>query len=877
MLQALRLFQVQGKIEAAERNFTRMLAATPHHIHARLGVGYCAWLTGDNARAAIAFEEAIALDQADEDAAIDCAIALTHIGRYPAADAFLAGKPETPSVLAARGNLAAQHGKLDGAVEFYRAALAAEKTPSVAAFHRLITLYRRLGRFDEALEVLAELAVQGHEKAATVAHTRGVVLLAQGQRDEAIAAFRAGLMAEPTSELCILALAREYRGIARNKEADALLAGCRETVAVLLERSDLALALRDPEAARLHAEAADRLQPKRPDALMRLLRIEIDQENYAAARTAAERILDKGGEFRLQYLRAMADVARAEEDDLAVKMLMTQLVALQPKDAHARLDLARALRKLGEGVEAAVEVAHALDSDPQSTVALDQMGEQALRDRDYPAARHFFRRVLEIAPEHVHHHLRLVRLLQTMDSDEQNEVMAACVARFGAIVEVRSEQIRHLRDAGQLGEALIAAEAAIAAYPASFILWSDVFSLTLQIRSAAEAERVLMSMPAQNRRDELIVTMHRAMLAIRRRRHDEARRILEGALKRDPHNRSTILTLFLLSQWRNDLADAKRHHLHLAQLSVPERLMAGETTNASQSHTGQLINDMMLDPEAMEGLELARSGTSRGQLRRLMQLVRERPDHIPTAQAVVVTLAEAGRFTRPPMVAMASETNVHIPKRVAQYWDAAELPRDLRAYSESWQQINPGFEYRLFNDATARAYLEARLPPPVLYAYIRARDPTTRADLFRLAVLALDGGVWSDMDDRCQKPIGQLFRTSDRAVFWQERSGYICNNFMAVVPDHSIMRRALVTAVTAINRGDHDKVWMLTGPGLITRCFAQDIAAAGAQWSAWLEQVNVISEFDLCPVVAIHCSAVYKRQGRHWHKEAFQRLKAKRA
>jgi hypothetical protein len=97
----------------------------------------------------------------------------------------------------------------------------------------------------------------------------------------------------------------------------------------------------------------------------------------------------------------------------------------------------------------------------------------------------------------------------------------------------------------------------------------------------------------------------------------------------------------------------------------------------------------------------------------------------------------------------------------------------------------------------------------------------------------------------------------------------LCNNFIAVVPRHPIIGCALTTAVTAINRGDRDKVWMLTGPGLLSRAFAVEMAKAGDAWSDWLEQIVVLDEFEVYRAFAFHCRTSHKRRGQHWTKTAF--------
>ena len=92
---------------------------------------------------------------------------------------------------------------------------------------------------------------------------------------------------------------------------------------------------------------------------------------------------------------------------------------------------------------------------------------------------------------------------------------------------------------------------------------------------------------------------------------------------------------------------------------------------------------------------------------------------------------------------------------------------------------------------------------------------------------------------------------------------------MAAKPGHPVIRRALVTATNAINRGDRDKVWMLTGPGLLTRAFTAEMAEAGDQWGSWLGHIAVLSEFDIWSRVAIHCRTSYKKRGAHWSDTAF--------
>jgi hypothetical protein len=56
MLSRLKSMQVQGRLEKAEATFSRMCADMPNHVYAWLGLGYCASLTNDSAKALDCFE-----------------------------------------------------------------------------------------------------------------------------------------------------------------------------------------------------------------------------------------------------------------------------------------------------------------------------------------------------------------------------------------------------------------------------------------------------------------------------------------------------------------------------------------------------------------------------------------------------------------------------------------------------------------------------------------------------------------------------------------------------------------------------------------------------------------------------------------------------
>ncbi len=113
-----------------------------------------------------------------------------------------------------------------------------------------------------------------------------------------------------------------------------------------------------------------------------------------------------------------------------------------------------------------------------------------------------------------------------------------------------------------------------------------------------------------------------------------------------------------------------------------------------------------------------------------------------------------------------------------------------------------------------------------------------------------------------------------RLLLYQEDFGTIGNNLIGAVPGHPLIGRALRLAVEAVNRGDKDILWLSTGPGLLTRAFADLLAEPGREPLAALDDAAVLEHGELPRVVSIHCLVGYKNTERHWSRTAFGRRAA---
>lgn len=175
-----------------------------------------------------------------------------------------------------------------------------------------------------------------------------------------------------------------------------------------------------------------------------------------------------------------------------------------------------------------------------------------------------------------------------------------------------------------------------------------------------------------------------------------------------------------------------------------------------------------------------------------------------------------------------------IPAVIVQFWDSDAVPEDVGLAIASWRDRNPGFEHRLFSEARARAFIVQAHGEAAAQAFDRCHHAAMKADFFRVAYLAVEGGVYVDADDACARPMGELLAAIGNARFAASLSSdvapYVHNWFLAAAPAHPVLRSALVEMIAGIDRAHAEGVtadiWHSTGPGLITRAVARWLAGS---------------------------------------------------
>lgn len=159
-----------------------------------------------------------------------------------------------------------------------------------------------------------------------------------------------------------------------------------------------------------------------------------------------------------------------------------------------------------------------------------------------------------------------------------------------------------------------------------------------------------------------------------------------------------------------------------------------------------------------------------------------------------------------------------IPRVVYQTWYTRDLPEKVVAERRRMQEINPGYEFRLFLDQEMDKFVENNFEKRIFDAYSRLNIVTAKADFWRYLVLYKNGGVYIDMDSAIIKPLASLIREKDEAILTvQETVGgaemWFAQWGLMFAPRHPVLNRTIESIVHNI-RGHKsaNSTLTLTGP-----------------------------------------------------------------
>jgi len=163
----------------------------------------------------------------------------------------------------------------------------------------------------------------------------------------------------------------------------------------------------------------------------------------------------------------------------------------------------------------------------------------------------------------------------------------------------------------------------------------------------------------------------------------------------------------------------------------------------------------------------------------------------------------------------------HIPRIVWQtnFTDRVSLPVYINFLFN--RLMSPSYEYHHVSTQARLDFIKEHAPEHVVLAYEKLTDGAAQADLWRLFVLIIHGGVYMDIDAHVIWPLSRLIHNDDKELYMLRREGHFNNYFIASEPNSSILKKTIALIIDNIEQKRVDKgVYHLTGPEVLNTALA---------------------------------------------------------
>lgn len=155
-----------------------------------------------------------------------------------------------------------------------------------------------------------------------------------------------------------------------------------------------------------------------------------------------------------------------------------------------------------------------------------------------------------------------------------------------------------------------------------------------------------------------------------------------------------------------------------------------------------------------------------------------------------------------------------IPQTLAHYWEgkrSAPVERGVR----QWATQHPGFAQTVFDAPEAARWLQVNAPD-LSALFDRLAQPALRADLFRVAYMAVAGGLFADLDEYPRAPVTPWLKDARAVLVIEVGHGTVANNFLAARPGLALFRRLHARISARLRQTSSPYAWWDSGPAQLT-------------------------------------------------------------
>jgi len=138
-----------------------------------------------------------------------------------------------------------------------------------------------------------------------------------------------------------------------------------------------------------------------------------------------------------------------------------------------------------------------------------------------------------------------------------------------------------------------------------------------------------------------------------------------------------------------------------------------------------------------------------------------------------------------------------IPLNLYLTWGTKKLPLKMQVNVDRMKKVNPEFNFYLYDDNDCREFIKNNFPDDILTAYNTLKPGAYKADLWRLCVLYINGGIYIDIKLNCINNFKFIALTEkehfvlDRPGWWKKGEIGFYNALIVAKPKNSFLLRCI--------------------------------------------------------------------------------------
>jgi mannosyltransferase OCH1-like enzyme len=194
--------------------------------------------------------------------------------------------------------------------------------------------------------------------------------------------------------------------------------------------------------------------------------------------------------------------------------------------------------------------------------------------------------------------------------------------------------------------------------------------------------------------------------------------------------------------------------------------------------------------------------------------------------------------------------NSVIPLNLYLTWSIKKLPPKMQENVDRMRKVNPEFNIQIFDCDERREFIKNNFPEDILIAYDTLKPGAYKADLWRLCVLYINGGIYIDIKFNCINNFKFIAFTEkehlllDRPGFWKEGEIGLANGIIVAKPKNNLLLRC----INKISENVKNKYYGFnnlypSGPGLLGEQYIKMIRENKS-----MEMEAELDKLDMCMV-----------------------------